>query len=206
LDVGLRAGRRRGGNLIFATGNSDYSGTTYNGIYNLSEGIIKISPDLTKVLSYFIPSGPAGVVSLDRVDNDFGAGGVLRVPLQSGNLLLATAAGKAGIMYLLDRTNLGGHHDPNRVLGTFSIGYCWCGESYFTGWDGIGRIVSSGDRHIVIWRLQTSSSVTLVNESISAALPRCAQDGGFLPASRRTGRATRSSGPSAARSTSTRRT
>jgi hypothetical protein len=169
------------GDLFFATGNSDPSGTTYNGVYNLSESVIKISPDLTKVLSYFTPWGGAlGVVHLDQADEDFGSGGVLRVPYQPGNLFLATAAGKAGIMYLLNRNNLGGHHNPEQVFGRFTIGQCWCAESYFTGWDGIARIVSSGGSNIMIWRLQTSPSVTLINESISPALPTSVQDPGFF--------------------------
>ena len=166
------------GNLFFATGNSDPK--TWNDIYNLSESVVKMSPDLSRVLSFFTPSGPFGVQSLDRHDGDFGAGGVLRLPVQPGNLDLATAAGKAGIMYLLDRNQLGGHHIPNRVLGTFPIGSCWCSQSYFKGWDGIGRIVSSGGSNIMIWRLETSPSVTLVNESASPALPESAQDPGFF--------------------------
>ncbi len=169
------------GNLFFATSNSDFSGTTWNRIYNLPESIVKMSPDLSTVLSFFTPGGPSfGVVSLDRWDFDFGSGGVLTLPVQPGNLHLVTAAGKAGIMYLLDSNNLGGHHNPNRVLGTFPIGQCWCSESYFTGWDGIGRIVSSGGSNIMIWRLQTSPSVTLVNESVSPALPQSVQDSGFF--------------------------
>jgi outer membrane protein assembly factor BamB len=169
------------GNLLFATGNSDPSGTTYNRIYNLSESIIKISPDLTKVLSFFTPSGPSpGVAFLDKNDKDFGSGGVLRLPVQPGRRNLVTAAGKAGVMYLLNGDQLGGYHNPDRALGAFPIGACWCAESYFTGWDGIGRIVSSGGVNIMIWRLQTSPSVTLVNESTSPALPNSVQDGGFF--------------------------
>jgi hypothetical protein len=84
------------------------------------------------------------------------------------------------MMYLLDRNNLGGHDNPDRVLETFPIGKCWCAESYFTGWDGIGRIVSSGGGNIMIRRLQTSPSLTLGNESTSPALPDSVQDGGFF--------------------------
>ncbi len=47
------------GNLFFATGNSDWSGTTWNHIYNLSESVVKISPDLSTVLSFFTPWGPS---------------------------------------------------------------------------------------------------------------------------------------------------
>ncbi len=168
------------GNLYFATGNADPSGTTYNKTYNLSESVVKMSGDLTKVVGYFTPSGSLGVDYLDRTDGDLGAGGVLLPPLQSGNLVLATAVGKAGQMFLLNRRDLGGYHNPNRVLGTYSIGGCWCGESYFTGWDGIGRVVSSGDSQIIVWKLQTSPAATLVEDSASPTLPTSVQDGGFF--------------------------
>src|SRR5262249_21579522 len=136
--------------------------------------------DLTQVLDYFTPSGSLDVSYLDRIDADMGSGGVLVLPTQPGNLLLATAAGKVGQMYLLDRNAPGEYHNPNRVLGTFSIGRCWCGQSYFNGWDGVGRIVSSGGNTIIVWRLQTSPSVTLVNESTSLTLPSSVQDPGFF--------------------------
>src|SRR5262249_51164428 len=139
---------------------------TYNPTNNLSESVVKMSADLTKVLSYFTPSGNFGVTNLDRHDGDFGSGGVLLLPEQPGNLALATAAGKEGAMYLLDRNHLGGHHKQNEVLGSYYIDQCWCGESYFTGWDRIGRIVSSGGNidkagvnnwnNLIVWKLQTS--------------------------------------------------
>jgi hypothetical protein len=168
------------GHLFFVTGNSDPSGKTWNSHYNLSESVVKISPDLTNILSYFTPWGSLGVAYLDEDDRDFGSGGVLLLPEQPGKLFLATAAGKVGQMYLLDRNRLGGHHWPNPVLGTYSIGGCWCGESYFTGWDGIGRVVSSGGNQIIIWRLRTSPSVSLVKDSASPELIASVQNPGFF--------------------------
>jgi hypothetical protein len=169
------------GNLFFATGNSNPDGMTWNRRYNLSESIIKMSPDLTKLLSFFTPSGSLGLVHLENVDADFGSGGVLVLPEQPGNLRLATAAGKAGEMYLLDRNRLGGHRQLNAgVLGTYTIGGCWCGESYFTGWDGIGRVVSSAWVNIVVWKVQTSPSAGLVWESKSPDQPGSMQDPGFF--------------------------
>lgn len=32
------------GNILFVTGNSDYSGTTYDGITNIQESVVKVSP------------------------------------------------------------------------------------------------------------------------------------------------------------------
>jgi hypothetical protein len=84
-------------------------------------------------------------------------------------------------MFLLDRNNLGGYNPngPNNVLGTFNIGGCWCGQSYFLGSDGVGRVVSSGGNSTSVWKLQTSPSVTLVKQNTSAALSS-GQDPGFL--------------------------
>jgi hypothetical protein len=95
---------------------------------------------------------------------------------------LAVAAGKVGVMYLLNRDSLGGYHSgTDNVLGSQPIGKCWCGESYFQGADGVGRVVSSGANVAMVWRLNTSSTATpaLVKESSSAALTS-GQDGGFF--------------------------
>lgn len=187
------------GHLFFITGNSDPSGTSYGTAINPSESVVKLSPDLTKVLSFFTPSDPTyGVKALDKVDADFGSGGVMLLPAQPGSSTpLAVAAGKAGQMYLLNRWDLGGYssNGVNQVLGTYSIGPCWCGESYFTGPDGIGRVISSGGvitngaptsgggggGQIMVWKVQTSPSPTTLSlESQSQALPQSAQDGGFF--------------------------
>ena len=50
------------GNILFVTGNSDYSGTTYDGVTNIQESVVKVSPNLTRVLSIFTPrqSGQPG--------------------------------------------------------------------------------------------------------------------------------------------------
>ncbi len=35
------------GNILFVTGNSDYSGTTYDGVYNIQESVVRVSANLT---------------------------------------------------------------------------------------------------------------------------------------------------------------
>ena len=77
-------------------------------------------------------------------------------------------------MYLFDRDLLGSLAvgGPNYVLDLKPIGSCWCAESYFTGPDGIGRVVSSGSlgvgdnpynaAAITTWKLQTSPAPKLV--------------------------------------------
>jgi hypothetical protein len=167
------------GNLYFVTGNSDSnaSGTTYDGVTNIQESVVKISSDLTKLLDVFTPFD---VQNLDQADNDYGSGGALLLALQPGpKPRLAAAAGKNGNMYLLDRDHLGGFTPggPDKVVGIVNIGGCWCGQSYFS--DGIGHIVSSGGSQVKVWRVETSPTVTLVNEAASPVFGN-GQDPGFF--------------------------
>jgi hypothetical protein len=158
------------GNLFFVTSNGGPN--TYGAPYNLANSVMKVSGDLTQVIDYFTPSN---VNALDDSDQDFGAGGVLLMPNQPGSKPhLAVAAGKSSDMFLLDRDHLGRFHLPvlvggalrpdNDVLGTYSIGNCYCGPSFFEGSDGTPRIVSSGDNEIIIWKVQTDPAPALVQE------------------------------------------
>jgi hypothetical protein len=167
------------GNLFFVTGNSDYSGTTYDGVTNIQESVVEVSGDLSQVVDLFTPSD---VGTLDQEDEDFGSGGVMLLPHESGPIHnLAVAAGKEGNMFLMNRDNLGGFNiSSNNVVGTFFIGSCWCGESYFVDpSDNAARVVSSGGSSVGVWKLQTSPSVTLLKVSNSNGLPG-QQDGGFF--------------------------
>lgn len=166
------------GNILFVTGNSDYSGTTYDGVTNIQESVVKVSPTLTDVMDLFTPSNQS---TLEQYDADFGSGGVLVLPDQPGATPhIAVAAGKDGNMYVMNEDNLGGYSPTqNNVLGTYQIGGCWCGQSYFVDSDGIGRVVSSGGTVAEIWKVQTSPSVSL---SLAATSPQLltVQDPGFF--------------------------
>jgi hypothetical protein len=164
------------GHLYFVTGNSDSN--SYTGTTNIQESVVKISPDLTGLLDVFTPFD---VNSLDSADNDYGSGGALLLALQPGpKPRLAAAAGKNGNLYLLDRDKLGGFTagGPDKVVGIVNIGGCWCGQSYFSA-KGVGHIVSSGGNNVIVWRVQTSPSVSLLNEASSPALAT-GQDPGFF--------------------------
>jgi len=154
------------GNIVFVTGNSDYSGTTYDGVSNLQESVVKVSPDLTTVLDLFTPSNQA---SLDQSDADFGSGGALVLPDQKGTIPhMAVAAGKDGNMYFMNEDHLGGYStSTNNVLGTYPVGACWCGQSYYMGFDGAARIVSSGGNNVITWKLSTTPTPTLTKMSTS---------------------------------------
>ena len=165
------------GNILFVTGNSDPSGTTYDGITDIQESVVKISFDLTTVLDLFTPDNQP---QLDKQDKDFGAGGIMLLPDQPGSIPhLAVAAGKDGNMYFMNEDSLGGHSSTtNNVLGTYQIGNCWCGESYFN--DGQARVVSSGGTQVMVWTLSTSPNPSLTLAKSSAAL--AIRSGGFFTA------------------------
>lgn len=167
------------GNIVFVTGNSDYSGTTYDGVTNIQESTIEVSSDLTTIVDLFTPTDWS---NLDQGDTDFGSGGVLVLPDQPGSTPhLAVAAGKDGNMYFMNEDDLGGYStSKNNVLGTYQIGGCWCGESYFVDpGDGLARVVSSGGNVVDVWKLETSPTPSLTNVTHSPGLST-GQNGGFF--------------------------
>ena len=95
------------GDLYFITGNSD---STFNVPDSIQESVVKMSPDLATISSYFTPWNQPG---LDSSDNDYGSGGAMLLPDQSAPTPhLAAAAGKDGRMFLLNRDSLGGFNPP----------------------------------------------------------------------------------------------
>jgi hypothetical protein len=166
------------GNVLFVTGNSDPG--TYDGVTDVQESVVKMSSTLTTLEDIFTPSNQE---SLDAGDVDFGSGGVLVLPDQPGSMPhLAVAAGKYGAMYLMNEDSLGGYSpSKNNVLGTYSIGGCWCGESYYVDpVDGLGRVVSSGNSTVEVWRVLTSPTAALSLVASSASVGTSAQDPGFF--------------------------
>jgi hypothetical protein len=167
------------GNILFVTGNSDYSGTTYDGVTNIQESVVKVSSNLGAVLDLFTPSNQG---SLDQGDQDFGSGGVLVLPDQPGSKPhLAVAAGKDGNMYFMNEDDLGGYStSKNNVIASYAVGGCWCGQSYFVDpTDGLGRVVSSGGKSIEIWKVQTSPKL-LLKRLRDGFVGGSAQDPGFF--------------------------
>jgi hypothetical protein len=178
------------GNILFVTGNSDGSVDTYDGITDIQESVVKVKFDLSSVVDHFTPSNQ---FYLDQGDHDFGSGGVLVLPDQPGSVPhMAVAAGKDGNMYFMNEDNLGGFSTTtNHVLGTYSIGNCWCGQSYYVDpADGLGRVVTSGglgsssggpasNNYLKIWKVQTSPSAALTNTA-QFTYGGSVQDAGFF--------------------------
>ena len=159
------------GSVYFVTGNSDYSGTTYNRKTNIAESAAEMSGDLSTPLGLFTPTDHG---QLDEYDNDFGSGGLLLLPPQSGKYPdIAAAAGKDGNLYLLDADIL------KKEFGSYQIGGCWCGPSYFQGSDGVGRIVTSGNNSVEVWALHGEKAPGLTQKSAFNGIAG-AQDPGFL--------------------------
>ena len=148
------------GDVYFVTGNSDYSGDSYNRVKNIAESVVQLSGDLTTVKSLYTPEGDNGWQVLDEEDADFGSGGVMLLPPQTGAATnIAVAAGKVGIMYVLNADDLGnGKLKGGRAYSTANVGSCWCGPSYYKGSDGFGRVVSSGNNTVGVWRVDATGA------------------------------------------------
>ena len=175
------------GDLYFVTGNSDPAGTGYHPPFAVGESVVKLSPNLARVESLFTPAGTGGVdyKTLDAKRLDFGAGGVLLLPHQPGaNPNIAVAAGKVGVMYMLNSNDLGGYNQGippyhDRIFNSYTIGPCFCGESYFRAADGIGRVVSSGGNQAIVWKVGVTPIPNLTQEAISAPIANGTNKGFF---------------------------
>ncbi len=178
------------GSIFVTTGNSDPAGTAYNPPYGIAESVVKLSSDLKTVQSIFTPAGKGvDYKTLEATDGDFSSGGVLVLPTQPGaHPNMAVAAGKAGVMYLLNTDDLGGYNEgpagaPDRMLNSYVIGSCYCGASYYQAADGVGRVVSSGNNTAVVWKVNTTLNPTFSQESISNPIVNGTNHGFFTTVS-----------------------
>jgi len=157
--------------VYVVTSNSDKN--TY-GSADRDESVLKISPDLSSTQSFFTDPYRA---TLDANDEDLGSGGAMLAPGQPGlNQKLLFAAGKAGTMYMFDRSSEAGLG----LLGSYAIGGCWCGPSFFTGSDGVGRVVTSGGSDVIIWKLNTHANAAASLTQQSSTAITTGEDPGFF--------------------------
>jgi hypothetical protein len=136
---------------------------------------VKLKRDLTGVTGLFSPNAQYGSFSpnttqMDQQDKDLGSGGVLLAP-QRGSAFFAAIAGKDGRLFLFDRSGTG-----LKLLQLHQGAKCWCAPSYFTGPDGVARIVTSQGQVIQTFKIPTAN---LSPEGTSAALTT-GQDNGFF--------------------------
>src|SRR6185437_2163095 len=171
------------GNLIFSTGNSAASTwadtTPCSGTgapcSNIQESVVKLKGDLTEITGLFSPNSQYGsftpdAVLMDQADEDLGSGGVLLAP-QRGSSFFAAIAGKDGRLFLFDRSGTG-----LKLLQLFQGSRCWCAPSYFTGPDGVARIVTSQGQVIQTFKIPT----TRLSPEGTSGTVSTGQDPGFF--------------------------
>jgi hypothetical protein len=171
------------GDVYFSTGNSNPSTPSFSKSWNRPESIVRLSGDLTVMISSFTPFN---YFALDGEDTDVGSGGTMVLPDQTGSLPhLAVAGGKDGRAFLLNRDKMGGYTPggPDGVLQSVSMGGCWCGPAYFVGSDGTPRVVTGGGNGVTTWQLQTTPSTQLVKEFSTGSGPvrGLPDNGGVIP-------------------------
>jgi len=106
------------GDLFLATGNGNFDANTKGG-ENYGDAVLRLATNLA-VKDYFTPYNEA---YLEQNDLDVGSAGVMLIPGQfTGAHHLAVAGGKNGVIFLLNRDNLGGFtpKGPDKVLQEIS--------------------------------------------------------------------------------------
>jgi hypothetical protein len=119
------------GNIYVSTGNG-----TFDGFSNFGESFLKWtnSNGALCISSWFTPYNWA---TLNAGDQDLGTGGVLLIPGTS----LMLSGGKAGVMYLVNRDNMGqlsSSGSDNNIIQSWSIGAhsVHCGPVWWNGPNG----------------------------------------------------------------------
>jgi hypothetical protein len=102
------------GRMFIATGNGSFNATSpYTNSMSYGDDIINLdlSSGVMTVQDSFTPWNQA---NLNAADEDLGSGGVLLLPDQAGaHTHLLAQVGKEGVIYLVDRDNMGGFNTLN---------------------------------------------------------------------------------------------
>ena len=133
--------------------------------------MLRLNADLTKLVSSFTTYN---YFNLDQGDVDVGSGGMMLLPNQPGSYPhLAVAGGKDGRSFLLNRDNLGGYTSggPDDVLQTIDEGGCWCGPANYSDSAATTHVLTGGGNGVTSWKLETSPSTELVEESSTGSGP-----------------------------------
>lgn len=154
------------GSVYVVTGNG-----AYDGKHDWGESALRFAPTLKRVAGHFTPNNYA---QLTQDNEDFGGGGVMLLPTQPSSCPnLAVAMGKAAVLYLLDRDELGGTTRTNsgalQVIAD-SGDELMGGPAYFSGPSGQFVYYQTGDDALHAYALQVNSSGTpsLVLDSIGS--------------------------------------
>jgi 4-amino-4-deoxy-L-arabinose transferase-like glycosyltransferase len=129
----------RGGDVYFTTGNGPFDAAA--GGRDYGDSLLRMSPDLSRVVDYFTPGTQAELAASDA---DFGGGAMIALPAGNGPYpRLGVASSKVRAIFLLDRDRLGRYREtgPDRalqVIGDTHSATDWCtgtcgGPAYFAG-------------------------------------------------------------------------
>ncbi len=123
--TGDMAGIWQGGGGLMSDGTSIFV-TSGNGVSpakdpgskppgTMAESVMRLQPNSSGSLSVKDFFSPADAPKLDAADSDFGSGGPIGFPVTMGNYPTVLAqAGKIGVIYLLNRANLGGREQGSK--------------------------------------------------------------------------------------------
>lgn len=128
------------GNVYFATGNGGFDADT--GGPDFGDSVLKVGSSVNRqlpVLDFFTPHNQQ---FLNDQDLDVGSGGPMLLPNQptsAPHRHLLTLSGKEGVIYLIDRDNMGGFNSgsdriveslPSSIQGTGGVS-CWWNDTLF---------------------------------------------------------------------------
>ena len=128
------------GRMFVATGNGSFNAAPpYTNAMNYGDDHVRL--DLANGTPVVTDSHtPTNQLALNNGDTDLGSGGVLLLPDQPGSPShLLVQVGKEGLIYLIDRDNMGGFTDaitqaiPGQVSGHWSMPAYWNSTVYFWG-------------------------------------------------------------------------
>jgi hypothetical protein len=131
------------GNLFLATGNGQFDGNDSSSPNDdFGDSVLKLDATTSLTLTdWFTPDDQ---LNLEQEDADLGSGGVILLPDQPSGPVdhLLIAAGKEGIIYVVDRDGMGHYRSANNnqivqsfqsIGGSFSTPAFWQNNLYYAG-------------------------------------------------------------------------
>jgi outer membrane protein assembly factor BamB len=169
------------GDVYFLTGNGPFNAD--RGGRNFSDSLVKMTPDLGRVLDYFTPFTQA---ELEGSDGDFGGGAMIALPDGPGAYRhLAVVSSKIRAIFLLDRENLGriAEDGPDRALQMIGDDHDdthWCigtcgSPAYYAG--------PGGEYIFNVWALDSLRAYRLVRTGARPRLIEVAHSPNAFPGS-----------------------
>jgi hypothetical protein len=130
------------GNVFLATGNGVFDAG--KGGRDYGDSLLKLNGESLKLSDYFTPFDAA---NLDANDSDLGSGGPVLLPDQPGTTPhLAVVEGKGGILYLVNRDNMGHWQAENNSHAVQSLAVPGGVFGSMAYWNHYVYVLSDGDK------------------------------------------------------------